>query len=62
MPRPEDRIGLCLRCVHSRAVQSGRGPTYYLCRLSAVDSRFPKYPRLPVLRCDGFQVTDRSGD
>jgi hypothetical protein len=28
---------------------------FFLCRLSATDPRFPKYPRLPVLRCDGFR-------
>jgi mannose-6-phosphate isomerase-like protein (cupin superfamily) len=28
---------------------------FYLCALSAGDPRFPKYPRLPVLHCAGYQ-------
>jgi hypothetical protein len=46
--------GLCGRCRHARRVPSDRGRVFYLCGLSAIDSRFPKYPRLPVLRCEGF--------
>jgi len=26
-----------------------------LCELALVDPRFPKYPRLPVLACDGYK-------
>ena len=33
---------------------SDRGSVFYLCELSKVDARFPKYPRLPVLRCAGY--------
>lgn len=50
-------IGLCLTCAHARAVVSGRGSTFWHCRLSAVDARFAKYPPLPVLRCAGFHAT-----
>jgi hypothetical protein len=46
--------GLCSRCVHAQIVTNDRGSRFYLCRLSAVDPCFPKYPRLPVIRCDGF--------
>ena len=46
--------GLCARCLHARAITSGKGSTFWLCGKSAEDSRFPKYPRLPVLRCAGF--------
>jgi len=28
---------------------------YVLCQLSLHDPRFPKYPRLPVLACDGYE-------
>jgi hypothetical protein len=28
---------------------------FSLCRLSKVDPRFPKYPRLPVLECTGYE-------
>jgi len=50
-----DAIGLCAACVHARPVVSGRGSTFWLCGRSADDPRFPKYPRLPVVRCVGFE-------
>ncbi len=28
-----------------------------LCNLSLTNPRFPKYPRLPVLSCDGYKKT-----
>ena len=28
---------------------------YWLCRLSFTDPRYAKYPRLPVLACDGYR-------
>jgi hypothetical protein len=45
---------LCGRCRHQRVVTSDRGVTFLMCRLSTVDSAFPKYPHLPVLVCSGF--------
>ena len=47
-------VGLCSDCTHSRRVESERGSVFWLCQLSATDSRFPKYPRLPVLSCPGY--------
>jgi len=32
--------------------------TYWLCGLAATDARFEKYPRLPVLRCEGYEAKD----
>ena len=58
--RTADNVGLCARCVHARPISSSRGSVFYLCRLSEVDTRFPKYPRLPVLRCSGFRATEVS--
>jgi hypothetical protein len=26
-----------------------------MCGLAAADPRYPKYPRLPVLRCEGYE-------
>jgi hypothetical protein len=52
--RTPNSVGLCARCVHARAITSSRGSVFQLCRLSEVDARFPKYPRLPVLQCPGF--------
>jgi hypothetical protein len=51
----QDRIGLCATCCHMREIQSDRGSMFYFCQLSAMDERFPKYPRLPVLQCPGFE-------
>ena len=47
--------GLCEHCVHVRQIRSSRGSVFYLCELSLIDSAFPKYPRLPVLSCRGFE-------
>jgi hypothetical protein len=47
--------GLCGGCVHARRIQSDRGSVFYQCQLSFTDSRFEKYPRLPVLICNGYR-------
>jgi hypothetical protein len=53
---PENaRIGLCLNCVHARKVDSARGSSFYLCALSESDPAFPRYPRLPVILCSGYE-------
>ena len=55
------RVGLCLDCLHSQRIRSARGSTFYRCELSDTDSSFPKYPRLPVLRCAGYaQAVEKS--
>jgi len=50
-----DTVGLCRTCRHVKVIESTRGSTFYLCRLSETDPRFPKYPRLPVVRCTGYE-------
>jgi hypothetical protein len=52
--------GLCLGCVHGRPVVNDRGSRFVLCDLSRTDARFPRYPRLPMVRCDGFDAIDPS--
>ncbi len=47
--------GLCAACAHVARIRSDRGAVFYLCKLSAGDPRFPKYPRLPVRTCAGYQ-------
>jgi len=47
--------GLCARCENMRRITSDRGSVFLFCNLSKTDPRFPKYPRLPVLQCDGFR-------
>ena len=51
VPNP---AGLCSTCVHVQLVHGAR-TTFYLCRLSFTDPRFPRYPPIPVLACDGFE-------
>jgi len=58
----DKRIGLCSMCVFARVVTSARGSRFRLCRLSRTDPSFVRYPRLPVLECEGYQaVTQGSG-
>jgi GrpB-like predicted nucleotidyltransferase (UPF0157 family) len=47
--------GLCSDCLQARRLESSRGSVFILCNLSLSDPRFPKYPRLPVLVCDGHR-------
>jgi hypothetical protein len=51
--QPAPPEGLCPGCVHVRAITSDRGSTFFLCRLSLTDERFPKYPPQPVVACAG---------
>ncbi|GMV93685.1 MAG: hypothetical protein AMXMBFR82_34630 [Candidatus Hydrogenedentota bacterium] len=53
--KSDPRVGLCLTCVHGRAITHPHGgDPYWRCGLSDADKRFPKYPRLPVLHCIGY--------
>jgi hypothetical protein len=47
--------GLCDTCVHQQIVRTTRGSEFSLCRRSRTDPRFPKYPRLPVAACRGYE-------
>jgi hypothetical protein len=47
--------GLCARCVHARAIATRRGSMFILCEASQTDPRLDRYPRLPVVRCHGFE-------
>ncbi len=53
--KPASGIGLCANCEFMRRIESDRGSVFYQCQLSATNPKFPKYPRLPVLQCTGFQ-------
>ncbi len=48
------QIGLCASCKQSRTVPAPRA-TFWMCELSRTDPTFPRYPRLPVLRCRGYE-------
>lgn len=47
--------GLCEACAHRREIRSDRGSVFTLCTRALKDAAYPKYPRLPVLRCKGFE-------
>ena len=53
----QTRPGLCSDCRHARRIESDRGSTFVLCQRALTDSRFRKYPRLPVLACPGYEQT-----
>lgn len=46
--------GLCSDCRNAQIIQSSRGSVFLLCKLSATDPSFPKYPRLPMPQCSGY--------
>jgi hypothetical protein len=52
------RVGLCAVCVHARSLKSAKGSEFWLCERSQSDSRFEKYPPLPVRACLGFTPPD----
>jgi len=52
-----DAVGLCASCRHVRLIHSDKGSRFYMCLLAATNPQFPKYPRLPVRRCSGYEPT-----
>jgi hypothetical protein len=52
------KAGLCDSCVHQKLIKSGRGSVFSMCLRHRTDERFPKYPRLPVERCKGYEVSE----
>ncbi len=49
-------VGLCENCKNVEIIANRRGSRFYLCTLAAHDARFSKYPRLPVLSCEGYEA------
>jgi hypothetical protein len=49
------RAGLCDTCAHQQLVRNTRGSTFSLCRRSREDPAYPRYPRVPVRSCPGYQ-------
>ena len=47
--------GLCGRCRWARGVRTARGSGFLRCARSETEDRFPKYPRLPMVRCSGHE-------
>ena len=48
--------GLCDTCAHQRVVKNTRGSTFSLCERSKTEpDKYPRYPRLPVAGCAGYE-------
>jgi len=52
--------GLCDGCAQQQLVPNSRGSVFSLCRRSREDPAYPRYPRVPVLRCPGFEPSPPS--
>ena len=47
--------GLCDSCRHQKLIRTGRGSEFSMCLRSKTEAGYPKYPRVPVRACPGFQ-------
>ena len=47
--------GLCRICQHPKLNETRRGTVYLRCTRAAWDTSLPRYPRLPVAECPGFE-------
>jgi hypothetical protein len=54
-PSPGARAGLCDTCSYQQEVRNTRGSTFSLCLRSRSDPEYLRYPRLPVLACQGYE-------
>jgi hypothetical protein len=54
-PPSGPRTGLCDTCVHQQVVRNTRGSVFSLCVRSRSDPAYPRYPRVPVLACEGYE-------
>jgi len=63
MPPGRRAAGLCDTCLHQREVHNTRGSVFSLCERSRHEPAYPRYPRLPVLECAGYErrAADASG-
>ncbi len=55
------KAGLCDSCRHQKLIHNTRGSTFSMCLRHRTDARFPKYPRIPVERCVGYERRELSG-
>ena len=50
------KAGLCDSCRHQRVVRNTRGSSFSLCQRSKTEpERYPRYPRVPVTACPGYE-------
>jgi hypothetical protein len=60
MARPP--AGLCDSCAHQRLIRNTRGSEFSLCERSRADPEYPRYPRLPVRECAGWEPREGEED
>jgi hypothetical protein len=54
--------GLCRDCQYARVLTSDKGSEFWQCQRSFTDPRYPKYPRLPVQECPGYEAKAQTPD
>jgi hypothetical protein len=52
--------GLCDSCRHQRVIRNTRGSSFSLCERSRTEPEYPRYPRIPVGSCPGYERRGRS--
>jgi hypothetical protein len=55
-------FGLCDSCAYQQIVRNTRGSVFSLCRRSREDPEFPRYPRVPVRECRGYEPRHAGDD
>ena len=48
-------VGLCSVCRHARQQKTARGSRFWRCLRAEDDDRFVRYPRLPIVKCVGYE-------
>jgi hypothetical protein len=56
--RERRSVGLCSNCRFAKRIESGKGSRFFLCRRSESDPGYPRYPRLPILSCVGYEAVE----
>jgi hypothetical protein len=54
--------GLCDTCTHQRIIRNTRGSSFSLCERSRTQPDYPRYPRLPIIACPGYEPRDEPPD
>ena len=52
---PRQPAGMCDSCRHQKLIRTGRGSVFSMCERSKAEPGYPKYPRVPVLACPGYE-------
>jgi hypothetical protein len=55
-------VGLCATCLWTHRVRTRRGSVFYRCGRADDDPRFPRYPALPRLACEGYEEDSETGE